>query len=106
MGARQASYPSSQAWPGLAGSEACLAGSEACLAGSQACLAGSWALEGGTDGWTDERTNGRTENLPILQDFVPYRGRCPKTEFRFETEPFCRSLIGTKVYQEGHISDF
>ena len=20
----------------------------------------------------------RTENLPILQDFVPYRGRCPK----------------------------
>ena len=23
--------------------------------------------------WTD----GRTENLPILQDFVPYRGRCP-----------------------------
>ena len=23
--------------------------------------------------WTDERT----ENLPILQDFVPYRGRCP-----------------------------
>merc|ERR1712212_562507 len=26
-------------------------------------------------GWT----NGRTENLPILQDFVPYRGHCPKT---------------------------
>ena len=21
---------------------------------------------------------GCTENLPILQDFVPYRGRCPK----------------------------
>ena len=21
----------------------------------------------------------RTENLPILQDFVPYRGRCPAT---------------------------
>ena len=42
---------------------------EAWLAGSEACLAGSWALEGGTDG--------RTENLPILQDFVPYRGRCP-----------------------------
>merc|ERR1712121_506253 len=54
MGARQASYPSSQAWPGLAGSEACLAGSEACLAGSKACLAGSWALEGG-NGWTDGR---------------------------------------------------
>ena len=30
------------------------------------------------DGWTDVRTNGRMENLPILQDFVPYRGRCPK----------------------------
>ena len=24
------------------------------------------------------RTYVRTENLPILQDFVPYRGRCPK----------------------------
>ena len=22
----------------------------------------------------------RMENLPILQDFVPYRGRCPKRE--------------------------
>ena len=27
------------------------------------------------DGWTD----GRMENLPILQDFIPYRGRCPAT---------------------------
>merc|ERR1739837_37277 len=26
---------------------------------------------------TDGRTYGRTENLPILQDFVPYRGHCP-----------------------------
>ncbi len=26
----------------------------------------------------NERTNGWMENLPILQDFVPYRGRCPK----------------------------
>ena len=25
-----------------------------------------------------ERTNKQMENLPILQDFVPYRGRCPK----------------------------
>ena len=24
--------------------------------------------------------NVRTENLPILQDFVPYRGRCPKSK--------------------------
>ena len=23
--------------------------------------------------------DGQTENLPILQDFVPYRGRCPAT---------------------------
>ena len=27
------------------------------------------------DGQTDEQT----ENLPILQDFDPYRGRCPAT---------------------------
>ena len=25
-------------------------------------------------------TNGRTEFLPILWDFIPYRGRCPKSE--------------------------
>ena len=25
----------------------------------------------------DGRTNKRTENLPIIQDFIPYRGRCP-----------------------------
>ena len=34
----------------------------------------------GGDVRTDGRTNGRTENVPILQDFVPYRGRCPITE--------------------------
>ena len=33
--------------------------------------------EGGTDRQTDKQTNGQTENLPILQDFVPYWGRCP-----------------------------
>ena len=27
----------------------------------------------------DERMDGQTENLPILQDFVPYQGRCPAT---------------------------
>ena len=32
-----------------------------------------------TNKCTNERTNERTEILPILQDFVPYRGRCPKT---------------------------
>ena len=31
------------------------------------------------DGRTDKRMDGQTENLPILQDFVPYRGRCPAT---------------------------
>ena len=34
-------------------------------------------------GWMAQRGGGRTnermENLPILQDFVPYRGRCPKS---------------------------
>ena len=38
-------------------------------------------MDGWMDGWTDRRTDGWmdgwTENLPILQDFVPYRGRCP-----------------------------
>ena len=27
----------------------------------------------------DGQTYGWMENLPILQDFVPYRGRCPAT---------------------------
>ena len=36
-------------------------------------------MDGRTDGWTDGRTDRRTENLPILQDFVPYQGRCPAT---------------------------
>ena len=53
------------------------------LAGSKACLAGSWALEEGNEWtieWLDEWINGWMdrwmENLPILQDFVPYRGCC------------------------------
>ena len=28
--------------------------------------------------WGGGRIYGWTEFLPILQDFVPYRGRCPK----------------------------
>ena len=36
-------------------------------------------MDGRTYGQTDVRTEVRTENLPILQDFVPYRGRCPAT---------------------------
>ena len=31
----------------------------------------------GTYVWTEGWMNGHIENLPILQDFVPYRGRCP-----------------------------
>ena len=85
-----------EAW--LAGPEAWLTGPEAWLAGPQAWLAGPQAWldgpEGGTDGRTDVRTDGRTdgrtdvrtENLPILQDFVPYRGRCPKRERERERE--------------------
>ena len=53
----------------LSGPQTWLAGPQAWLAGPQAWLAGP---EGGTNGWTNERT----ENLPILQDFVPYWGRC------------------------------
>ena len=30
-------------------------------------------------------TDGRTEFLPILQDFVPCRGRCPATFCNFVT---------------------
>ena len=36
-------------------------------------------MDGRMDGWMDGQTNGRIENLPILQDFVPYWGRCPAT---------------------------
>ena len=39
---------------------------------------GPWT-DGRTYGRTYVRTYVRTENLPILQDFVPYRGRCPAT---------------------------
>ena len=31
------------------------------------------------DGQMDGRTDRLMENLPILQDFAPYRGRCPAT---------------------------
>ena len=51
------------------------------LAGWASGLAGQ--PRGGIYGWTNKRTDiqtyRRTENLPILQDFVPYQGRCPKS---------------------------
>ena len=49
------------------------------LAGWASGLAG-WPRGG--NGRMDERTNGRTENLLILQDFVPYRGRCPASPMK------------------------
>ena len=45
----------------------------------QASEPASQASRGGTDGRTDGRTDERMENLPILQDFVPYQGCCPAT---------------------------
>ena len=41
-----------------------------------------WLL-GGMDGCID----GQTENIPILQDFVPYPGRYPRERVNFETLP-------------------
>ena len=37
-------------------------------------------------GWTYGRTIGRTENHPILQDFVPYQGRCPASPLENQGE--------------------
>ena len=56
-------------------------------------MAGYWPLldqraEGGTDRRTDGWTNKHTENLPILQDFVPYWGRCPASSYEIRAEPF------------------
>ena len=38
-----------------------------------------WMAQRGeqTNQQTDEQMDGRTANLPILQDLVLYRGRCP-----------------------------
>ena len=53
-------------------------------------------MDGWMDGWTDGRTVGwtdvRTENLPILQDFVPYRGRWPKMDSRSEDSKAAHGL--------------
>ena len=48
------------------------------LPGLQRGLRACQEAQGGTDGWMHGRTDGRTEFLPIPQDFVPCRGRCPK----------------------------
>ena len=68
------------------------------LAGWASGLAG-WPRGGTnkrTDERTDKRTDERTENLPILQDFVPYRGRCPTRIFKKKLkEKFQKSLSPT-----------
>ena len=47
---------------------------------------------------TDGRTDVRTENLPILQDFVPYRGHCPKKRVEFKG-------LNNKVMNSIHVVD-
>ena len=46
------------------------------------------------DRWMDGRMDGRMENLPILQDFVPYRGRCPATA-QLRPENYIKRVKGT-----------
>ena len=82
------SGPSSQAW-GLRPSQLCLTPSQPCLTPSQPASQASGFRHGWLGlrpgwmaqrvEWTGGQTKEQTENLTILQDFVPYRGRCPKT---------------------------
>ena len=78
----------SEGW--LEGSEGQLEGSEGQLEGSEGQPAGSEGQPAGSEGQpeggrTDVRRDRRTEFLPILQDFVPSRGRCPATSCDFTT---------------------
>ena len=59
----------------LEGSEGLSEGSEELPEAYEGLIEGSRASQRGADG----RADGRTEFLPILQDFVPCRGRCPAT---------------------------
>ena len=52
------------------------------LGGMAGWLGGQDGLLGGLAGWLGDLVGGLdepTENLPILQDFVHYQGRHPKT---------------------------
>ena len=60
------------------GSEGQLVGSEGQPEGSEGHLSGFEGQPGG-NGWKAKLTYGHTEVLPILQDFVPCQGRCPKS---------------------------
>ena len=53
---------------------------KAWLALDQAWLVGPQAWLDGPEGGMDGQTKECMENLPILQDFVPYRGCCPKSQ--------------------------
>ena len=64
--------------PGPQGLRASQQGLRASWRGLGASQQGLRASQRG-DVRTDRRTDGRTEFLPILQDFVPCRGRCPKS---------------------------
>ena len=64
-------------WSQLGGPQSQLGGPWSLLGGPQNQLGGPLSQVGGPGGG-DKRTNEQTENLPILQDFVLYRGRCPK----------------------------
>ena len=90
------------------GSEAQLEGSEGLLEGSESLPEGSEGLPGGLggDGWTDVRMDGRREFLPILQDFVPCRGRCPKrvSNIYLETQNNCRGSCGLGELQCGVVA--
>ena len=57
----------------------------------QAWLAEPQAWLDGPEGG-DKETDVRTENIPILQDFVPYWGRCPKKRYLVT-----RALLRVKV---------
>ena len=63
-----------QAW--LAGPKTWLAGPQIWLAGPQAWLAVPQAWLAGPQIWL-AGPHRLTENLPILQEFAPYQGRCP-----------------------------
>ena len=65
MSIRPSVHPS---FPPLWASQPGLRPSQPGLRPSQPGLRPGWMAQGGGE---------RTENLPILQDFVPYRGRCP-----------------------------
>ena len=50
--------------------------------------------DGRTDRWTDGRTDGQMDNLPIVQNFVPYRDCCP-TIAKLQTENSIKRGKGT-----------